>query len=231
VGGQVHEQEVRAGGRDLQAQALEARGHDVRLVMGNDPPGQFTRALHPRVGRHGDPPENVIPIGRSVIVPANGSLPNIVLSPRATFRIKRVLEVEGDAFGKYRSLGKELLDVRRDDLPGGRDEIAEREVKMAAAELENTCAAVTHAPNALGEDFDFLDVDPDDGKQLAAAATLAAAGFVTVGLLAKTALFPFHLWLPPAHAGAPPAARAVLSALGVKGSLFLLLGALLLLLG
>ena len=79
---------------ELQAQALEARGHEVRLVMGNDPPGQFTRALHPRVGRHGDPPANVIAIGRSVIVPANGSLPNIVLSPRAIFRIRRVLERE-----------------------------------------------------------------------------------------------------------------------------------------
>jgi len=62
---------------ELQAAALRERGHDVRLVMGNDPPGQFTRALHPRVGRHGDPPPEVIPIGRSVIVPANGSLPNI----------------------------------------------------------------------------------------------------------------------------------------------------------
>ena len=79
---------------ELQAAALEARGHDVRLVMGNDPPGQFTRVLHPRVGRHGDPPANVIPVGRSVIVPANGSLPNIVLSPRALFRIRRVLERE-----------------------------------------------------------------------------------------------------------------------------------------
>ncbi len=79
---------------ELQAEALEARGHEVRLVMGNDPPGQFTRALHPRVGRHGDPPKNVIPIGRSVIVPANGSLPNIILSPRAIFRIRRVLERE-----------------------------------------------------------------------------------------------------------------------------------------
>ncbi len=37
---------------ELQAEALEARGHEVRLVMGNDPPGQFTRVLHPRVGRH-----------------------------------------------------------------------------------------------------------------------------------------------------------------------------------
>jgi phosphatidyl-myo-inositol alpha-mannosyltransferase len=79
---------------ELQAAALRARGHDVRLVMGNDPLGQFTRALHPRVGRHGDPPPEVIPIGRSVIVPANGSLPNIVLSPRAFFRIRRVLERE-----------------------------------------------------------------------------------------------------------------------------------------
>jgi multicomponent Na+:H+ antiporter subunit D len=55
------------------------------------------------------------------------------------------------------------------------------------------------------------------------AVTMAAAGFVTVGLLAKTALFPFHLWLPPAHAGAPAAGSAVLSALVVKGSLFLLM--------
>jgi phosphatidylinositol alpha-mannosyltransferase len=79
---------------ELQAAALRERGHDVRLIMGNDPPGQFTRVLHPRVGRHGDPPPEVIPIGRSVIVPANGSLPNIVLSPRAFFRIRRVLERE-----------------------------------------------------------------------------------------------------------------------------------------
>jgi multicomponent Na+:H+ antiporter subunit D len=44
---------------------------------------------------------------------------------------------------------------------------------------------------------------------------------MTVGLLAKTALFPLHIWLPPAHAGAPAAASAVLSALVVKGSWFL----------
>ncbi len=79
---------------ELQAAALEARGHEVRLIMANDPPGQFTRVLHPRVGRHGDPPPNVIPVGRSVIVPANGSLPNISLSPRAVFRIRRVLARE-----------------------------------------------------------------------------------------------------------------------------------------
>jgi formate hydrogenlyase subunit 3/multisubunit Na+/H+ antiporter MnhD subunit len=50
-----------------------------------------------------------------------------------------------------------------------------------------------------------------------------AAALMTMGLLAKTALFPFHLWLPPAHAGAPPAGSAVLSALVVKGSYFLII--------
>jgi phosphatidylinositol alpha-mannosyltransferase len=79
---------------ELQAAALRKLGHDVRLVMGNDPPGSFTRVLHPRLGRHGEPPPEVIPIGRSVIVPANGSLPNIILSPRSVWRIRRVLERE-----------------------------------------------------------------------------------------------------------------------------------------
>jgi formate hydrogenlyase subunit 3/multisubunit Na+/H+ antiporter MnhD subunit len=52
-------------------------------------------------------------------------------------------------------------------------------------------------------------------------ATLVAAALMTVGLLAKTALFPLHLWLPPAHAGAPAPASALLSALVVKGSFFI----------
>ena len=54
-------------------------------------------------------------------------------------------------------------------------------------------------------------------------ALLVAIALMTAGLAAKTALFPLHLWLPPAHAGAPPAASAVLSALVVKGSFFLIL--------
>ena len=50
---------------------------------------------------------------------------------------------------------------------------------------------------------------------------IIAAALMTVGLLAKTALFPLHLWLPPAHASAPAAASAVLSALVVKGPFFI----------
>lgn len=54
-------------------------------------------------------------------------------------------------------------------------------------------------------------------------AVVVAASLMTTGLLAKTALFPLHLWLPPAHAGAPAAASAVLSGLVVKGSFFIII--------
>jgi phosphatidylinositol alpha-mannosyltransferase len=77
-----------------QAAALRRRGHDVKVLMGNDPAGFFTRLLHPRTGRHGPLPDGIIAVGRSVVVPANGSLPNIVLSPRALPRIRRILRDE-----------------------------------------------------------------------------------------------------------------------------------------
>jgi phosphatidylinositol alpha-mannosyltransferase len=77
-----------------QAAALRRRGHDVKILMGNDPPGKFTRFLHPRSGRHGPLPDGIIPVGRSVVVPANGSLPNIILSPSTVGRIRRVLAEE-----------------------------------------------------------------------------------------------------------------------------------------
>jgi phosphatidylinositol alpha-mannosyltransferase len=79
---------------ELQADALERLGVETRTIIGHDPPGRFTSALHPRHGRHGRPPANVLPVGRSVIVPANGTLPNIVLSPSSVVRIQRALERE-----------------------------------------------------------------------------------------------------------------------------------------
>jgi phosphatidyl-myo-inositol alpha-mannosyltransferase len=79
---------------ELQAEALGKLGIETRTIIGNDPPGTFTRALHPRHGRHGEPPDDVISVGRSVIVPANGSLPNIVLTPRVPGRLRRVLAEE-----------------------------------------------------------------------------------------------------------------------------------------
>lgn len=49
-----------------------------------------------------------------------------------------------------------------------------------------------------------------------------AAALMTAGLLVKTAIFPLHFWLPPAHGSAPTPVSAVLSALVVKAGFYLL---------
>jgi formate hydrogenlyase subunit 3/multisubunit Na+/H+ antiporter MnhD subunit len=54
-------------------------------------------------------------------------------------------------------------------------------------------------------------------------AVQAAVGAMIAGLLLKSALFPFHFWLPPAHGSAPAPVSAVLSALVIKASFYLLL--------
>lgn len=79
---------------DHQARALMKLGIDARILMGHDPPGRLTWLLHPKQGRHTEPPDYVIPVGRSVIVPANASLPNLVLSPPAMLRMKDAYERE-----------------------------------------------------------------------------------------------------------------------------------------
>jgi multicomponent Na+:H+ antiporter subunit D len=61
------------------------------------------------------------------------------------------------------------------------------------------------------------------GPAPAGRAVPAAAGLMTVGLLLKTALFPLHFWLPPAHGSALPPVSALLSGLVIKASFYILL--------
>lgn len=68
-----------------------------------------------------------------------------------------------------------------------------------------------------------LDVALLAGRVRVEPAARVAIALMTAGLLTKTALFPLHLWLPPAHAGAPAAASAVLSALVVKAPLVVII--------
>jgi phosphatidyl-myo-inositol alpha-mannosyltransferase len=79
---------------DHQARALRDLGVEAKILMGHDPPGRLTKLLHPKEGRHTRPPDYVIPVGRSVIVPANASLPNIILSPPAMLRMRRIFAEE-----------------------------------------------------------------------------------------------------------------------------------------
>jgi formate hydrogenlyase subunit 3/multisubunit Na+/H+ antiporter MnhD subunit len=71
--------------------------------------------------------------------------------------------------------------------------------------------------------YGTLDIQLLAGRTRPDAPTIVAGALMTTGLIAKMALFPLHLWLPPAHAGAPPAGSALLSGLVVKGALVLLL--------
>lgn len=50
-----------------------------------------------------------------------------------------------------------------------------------------------------------------------------AVGLLTVGLGVKSAMFPFHMWLPDAHGGATTASSAILSGLVLKGYIVLLI--------
>ncbi|HEX2175135.1 MAG TPA: proton-conducting transporter membrane subunit [Nocardioidaceae bacterium] len=62
----------------------------------------------------------------------------------------------------------------------------------------------------------LLAVEPDRVAVLALA-------LMTAGLFVKTALFPVHVWLPPAHGAAPSPASALLSGLVVMASFYVLL--------
>jgi multicomponent Na+:H+ antiporter subunit D len=69
--------------------------------------------------------------------------------------------------------------------------------------------------------YGTLDIILLSGRIHAGPIAWAAISLMTAGLLAKAALYPFHLWLPPAHAGAPAPASAILSGLVVKAPFFL----------
>jgi multicomponent Na+:H+ antiporter subunit D len=71
--------------------------------------------------------------------------------------------------------------------------------------------------------YGMLDIASLGRTMTPGSVSAAAIALMTVGLALKTALFPLHFWLPPAHANAPPPVSAVLSALVVKASFYLLL--------
>ncbi|MAT83122.1 MAG: cation:proton antiporter [Gammaproteobacteria bacterium] len=52
---------------------------------------------------------------------------------------------------------------------------------------------------------------------------LVAAGFITVGLALKAAMFPLHAWMPNAYTFAPHAATAFLAACSTKAAIYVLI--------
>lgn len=75
----------------------------------------------------------------------------------------------------------------------------------------------------LYHSFGSVDMTVLSQRMEATPAVWTALGLMSGGLLLKTALFPLHFWLPPAHASSPAPVSALLSALVVKGSFYILL--------
>jgi phosphatidylinositol alpha-mannosyltransferase len=75
-----------------QAESLRALGLEIIRFMGSDSGNRLSAVLHREDKREGTPPPDVRAVGGSVIVPANASQPNIVLSPLAVRRMKHALE-------------------------------------------------------------------------------------------------------------------------------------------
>ena len=71
--------------------------------------------------------------------------------------------------------------------------------------------------------FGVLDLSLLGGLMVPGPVPAAALAALTAGLVLKTALFPMHFWLPAAHGHAPVPVSAALSALVIKGGLYLLL--------
>ena len=88
----------------------------------------------------------------------------------------------------------------------------------ALLDLDYTYLAFDVAPDRLAEAVEGLKVTGDYAIPLT-----VSVGLITAGLGVKSAMFPFHLWLPDAHGGATTASSAILSGLVLKGYIVLLL--------
>ncbi len=131
-----------------------------------------------------------------------------------------IIFVSGDLFNLYVAL--ELLTFAAVPLAcvDGRAETYSAALRYLLFALFGSIFYLLGAALLYGA-FGTLDIQLLSERIRPMAAVTTAAALMTAGLLAKTALFPLHLWLPPAHANAPAPASAVLSGLVVKGSFFL----------
>jgi multicomponent Na+:H+ antiporter subunit D len=129
--------------------------------------------------------------------------------------------VSGDLFNVY--VGLEILGLSAAALVS----LAGGEARVAAIRyvLISLLGSLLYL---LGVALVYAELGVVDIGQVAATATptpplVTALVVMTVGLALKTALVPLHFWLPAAHARAIAPASAILSALVVKASFFVVL--------
>ena len=78
------------------AEELLNQGHDVRLLAPHDPDDRLARAMHRGARPEGRPlPDYVVPLGRTVGLPANGAVSNLAVSPEVVAALGRELRGGG----------------------------------------------------------------------------------------------------------------------------------------
>ncbi len=71
-------------------------GHDVRVLAPFDPPdGRATRLHRGHAPEDREAPDYLVPVGRTIGIPANGAVSNLSVSPNAVARMRRELATGG----------------------------------------------------------------------------------------------------------------------------------------
>jgi len=75
---------------------LAAHGHEPRILAPFDPDDALSARLHrgARPQRR-EPPENFVPLGRTIGIPANGAVSNLTSTPHSVFALRRELRFGG----------------------------------------------------------------------------------------------------------------------------------------
>jgi phosphatidylinositol alpha-mannosyltransferase len=75
---------------------LAAHGHEPRILAPFDPDDALSRRLHrgARPQRR-EPPENFVPLGRTIGIPANGAVSNLTGTPHSVFALRHELRTGG----------------------------------------------------------------------------------------------------------------------------------------
>src|SRR5437660_9461750 len=72
------------------AEQFLATGHEVRVLAPFDPEDRLSTRLHRGARPQGRPrPDHVIPLGRTVGIPANGAVSNLAVTPYALTTMRR----------------------------------------------------------------------------------------------------------------------------------------------
>ena len=132
------------------------------------------------------------------------------------------LFLSADIFNLYVALELTgLAAVALTALAGGRDALTAATRYLLVSLLGSLSYLLGVA--LIYHSFGSVDIATLAERVVSTPAAWTAFSLMSAGLALKTALFPLHFWLPPAHGSAPAPVSAALSGLVVKASFYILL--------